>query len=273
MISHPRLRSLLAMYQLNAGLFVEISRIAGFVSGYADAKPGVETGLIPAHTLSHGETNPDSLAKLWDNIRLDCVKLGLGGAATSCGRIKVLFQKPGSRYKALREAYDEFQGRLRDELNAAFCLAIEARHIPYYSTTRRFGNAVGDRFPTAADDIEEAGKCLALGRSTACVFHLMRALEIGLQAFAQKLEITLDKERNWQLIINSVNGSIKRLPSTTHEEKEFLARCSAAALFLQQAKDAWRNDVMHPRATYSEEQAEEIDGVAKSLMGKLAEFV
>jgi hypothetical protein len=39
-----------------------------------------------------------------------------------------------------------------------------------------FGVAVGTAFPSVSFDAGEAGKCYALGRNTACVFHLMRVL-------------------------------------------------------------------------------------------------
>ena len=54
-----------------------------------------------------------------------------------------------------------------------------------------FGDDVARAFPSSKGDIDEAGKCLALDRGTACVFHLMRILEIGLQLLAAKLGISL----------------------------------------------------------------------------------
>ncbi len=273
MIRTSRLVSLLDMYELDAGLFVEIARISGHLAGMAAGNPSIESGPPPSFTLEYGETTPEALIDLYQKIEDDCVKLGLPNAAKSAGRIKDLFKLKGIQYKVMREKYEEFQGRLRDELNSTFCLAIEGRYVAYYNTPHRFGAEVAKRFPAATDDIEEAGKCLALSRPTASVFHLMRTLEIGLQAFADKLSISLGKERNWQDILNAVNGAVKRLPASTREEKDSLGKCSAAALFLQQVKDAWRNDVMHPRAVYTEEQAQEIDRLAKSLMARLAEFV
>ena len=52
-----------------------------------------------------------------------------------------------------------------------------------------FGTEVAARFPRAIVDIEEAGKCFALGRFTACVFHLMRVVEAGLAAISRSLNI------------------------------------------------------------------------------------
>jgi hypothetical protein len=122
-------------------------------------------------------------------------------------------------------------------------------------------------------EIEEAGKCLALDRSTACVFHLMRVLEIGLQAFGANLGILDSPDKNWQVILNNVNGAIKRLAQSTREEKEYLGKCSAVAVHLQHVKDAWRNDVMHPISSYTPEQALDIWNQTRPLMVKLTDFV
>lgn len=261
------------MYQMDAGLFVEIARVSGYFSGFATAQPEVDKGPMAKHSVNFEEPDHDLLIGLYGRIEEDCTKMGFPASAASAKRIKALFESPGITYKTMREHYEEFQGRLRDELNSTFCLAIEGRHLAYYETPNRFGEAVAKRFPATADDIEEAGKCIAVGRPTASVFHLMRALEVGLQGFADKLGIVFNKDRNWQAILNSVNGAIKSLPRATREEKEYLGKCSATSLFLEQVKDAWRNDVMHPRAVYTPEQAEEIDTLARSLMVKLAGFV
>src|SRR2546423_6697517 len=154
----PRLWSLSAMYQFEAGLFVEIARVSGYHSGFAAANPGVDTQPMPKHTFNYGETSPESLVEFYKNIEEDCEKLGLPASATSARRIKELFKTPGVQYKLMREKYEEFQGRLRDELNGTFCLAIEGRHVGHYNTPHRFGAEVSKRFPNTSDDIEEAGK-------------------------------------------------------------------------------------------------------------------
>jgi hypothetical protein len=52
-----------------------------------------------------------------------------------------------------------------------------------------FDDGVADRvienaFPSARMDFVEAGRCLALGRNNASVYHLMCVAEIGLRALA-----------------------------------------------------------------------------------------
>src|SRR5207253_2394018 len=101
----PRLWRFRDMHQMEAGLFVEIARISGYITGLATGNPSVETGPTPPHMVNFGETSPETIIKLYAEIEEDCKKLGLAASATSAGRIKELFKSPGAQYKAMREKY------------------------------------------------------------------------------------------------------------------------------------------------------------------------
>ncbi|SNS70393.1 hypothetical protein SAMN06295955_10421 [Sphingopyxis indica] len=69
-------------------------------------------------------------------------------------------------------------------------------------------------FPSAAFEVEEASKCIAMGRHTASVFHSMRMLEIAIKALAKRLGIedpTKPAEKNWAFILNSIRKRIDEL--------------------------------------------------------------
>ena len=51
-----------------------------------------------------------------------------------------------------------------------------------------FGSSVAAQFPSANTEIEEAGNCIAPGRNTAAAFHLMRVMEISVNAVEKSLE-------------------------------------------------------------------------------------
>ncbi len=53
------------------------------------------------------------------------------------------------------------------------------QYLIYFNNNQLFGDKVFDCFPSANDDIFEAGACLAFERPTACVMHLMRVAEAG----------------------------------------------------------------------------------------------
>jgi hypothetical protein len=62
-------------------------------------------------------------------------------------------------------------------------LRLNSERINYFlddgDQTLPFGNEVAVAFPSATYDIREASNCFALERWPACVFHLMRTLEIA----------------------------------------------------------------------------------------------
>lgn len=99
----------------------------------------------------------------------------------------------------------ELSSRIKDELYCKKFIYLEPKRLRLYEPDRPlFGEAIADRFPAAVFEIDEAAKCLALGRSTAAVFHLMRLMEIGIRALARCLQIpdpVKPAERNWAMIL------------------------------------------------------------------------
>jgi hypothetical protein len=84
---------------------------------------------------------------------------------------------------------DFIQAQLFDELNRMKLYHVRDELAAIYDHPQPFGQAVFDAFPSAILDTQNAGKCLALGQPTACMFHLMRVMEHGLTAYAAKLGI------------------------------------------------------------------------------------
>ena len=136
-----------------------------------------------------------------------------------------------------------------------------------------FGDNVDNKFPSSRYDISEAGRCLALKRSTACVLHLMRALEVGLASLAGALGRTLTTE-NWNTILSDIETEIRSRTKATHgptwkdKDEPFFAESATHFRFI---KNAWRNHAMHAKDKYTEEQAEEIYDSVRSFMRHLSE--
>jgi len=104
------------------------------------------------------------------------------------------------------------------------------------------------------EDISEAGKCLSLNRPTASVFHLMRVMELAVQRFGNELSVTLVTEKNWQVILDQINAAIRKLDAKQPKTKSY----AQATSHLYNVKVAWRNEVMHPKQTYTFEEAKAI---------------
>lgn len=162
--------------------------------------------------------------------------------------------------------------RLSDELQSQQFLYVRETAAPYYNTPLAGWGDAPDRLPSAMHDIEEAGKCLAVERHTACVFHLMRALEIGLKAQAKELGVTVPRDQ-WGHYIDQIEAKVRAISSATpkpanwQETEQFH---SEAAAHFRALKNAWRNAAMHGRGTYGEEQARTIYDNVRGFMRHLA---
>src|SRR5207245_7948003 len=98
-------------------------------------------------------------------------------------------------------SFKELSERIRDDLQARLFLWIPPERSRFYSQKKLFGKLVADKFPQASEDIEEAGKCLALGRGTATVFHLMRVMEGAVEEMARLLTVAIHTPYSWAQIL------------------------------------------------------------------------
>ncbi len=142
----------------------------------------------------------------------------------------------------------------------------------YHDHMPLFGYDVFKKFPDAERDISEAGKCLALDRTTATVFHLMRAMELALRALALKLEATITKPSGeflpWLAIVGEVKKKIDAMPVGSAKDD-----WTEIHNLLWGVGKAWRNTTMHPAMTYTSEDAETIFDAVKGFMRHLAPLV
>jgi hypothetical protein len=155
---------------------------------------------------------------------------------------------PLAPLNGIAQAINHLISRLQDELNSQYFFHLDQKDVQFYLEEKPFGQKVADKFEQANEDICEAAKCLSLQRSTACVFHLMRVLELGVQAFGKKLKVKLDvRAETWHQILLHVNKEIQAMPSKTTKQKSKKSQYAAAAAHLQSVRLAWRNEVMHPK--------------------------
>ncbi|MGZ5442743.1 MAG: hypothetical protein ACXW5U_11970 [Thermoanaerobaculia bacterium] len=159
--------------------------------------------------------------------------------------------------------------RIDDELAEREFFVLDDRHRSYFHEVALFGSVVADAFPGAAYDIEEAGKCLALGRATAGVYHLMRVMERGLRATGKALGIPYAP--SWESYLTQINARIhvkhrKKGVRWKRDEPFF----KDVAAYLQTVKIAWRNPTMHVQRDYTPAQADEILAAVRGFMTHLA---
>lgn len=181
----------------------------------------------------------------------------------------------GAKIPNLKDDFDDLRSRVRDELEDVYILALSAHEADLYESSQpRFGDAVNINFPSTILEIEEAGRCLALGRSTATVFHLMRVMESGLRALGESLnEPRLDpkKNPNWGTILRRCDDELQKSQADRSAEWKtdptFFAEATAN---MRAVKDAWRNPTMHVEMIYDPEKAEDVWNAVKVFMRHLA---
>jgi hypothetical protein len=153
----------------------------------------------------------------------------------------------------------ELNNNLMVELSSAYFLVIPAdRRFIYEQPHPIFGLETHDAFPGARRDIAAAGRCYALDEWTACVVHLMRALEYGLRWLATRVGLQPEEvaNENWKNVIDRIEKKIREMEQlskspTKSENVQFL---SEAATQFRWFKDAWRNDAAHGRMSFDERE-------------------
>ncbi len=163
----------------------------------------------------------------------------------------------------------ELRGRLVDELQGQFFFYLTRKEAIRWKDTQPFGGEVFEHFPSAIIEIEEASKCLALERSTAAVFHLMRAMEVALKATAGELGVAYAP--SWEPYLKQIQDRIDqkwRKKGIKWKRDEPFFRDVLG--HLQAVKVAWRNPTMHVINQYTLEQAEDIFNTVRVFMRHLA---
>jgi hypothetical protein len=158
------------------------------------------------------------------------------------------------------------------ELDTRAFVSLPSFATDYYEQAHLFGPEVTDRFPSAADDIREAGTCLALGRYTASVFHLMRVLECGLLELGKIAGVT-DPKPSWESVFKGIKRALATpYPQRSPELQKHSRFLEQALPYFEAIAGAWRNKVVHfenkvvPTAEYTKEKAETILTNTRELM-------
>ena len=163
---------------------------------------------------------------------------------------------------------DDLRRRLFDQMESVFCLLLSGPERCLFEAEAPFGKSVEANFGSASEDIYEAAKCLALGRSTACVMHLMRVCEAALVALATSINVP--RQDDWGSYIRKIGEELDKRARTAGKrtpEEQFYSETINA---FEHLKRAWRNTTMHVEKTYTPERAREIFEAIKSFMVQLA---
>ena len=198
------------------------------------------------------------------------VELNLEMSAKKISRLRSLFEKDEIDDKEGSARIQAVLEEIEDELSVRGVWLLNPEERKLTENPEPYGPLVAAKFVDSKPDIEEAAKCLAFGRGTACVLHLMRAMELALRAFATALKATFKPTDDWHPILTEVKAKIDALPMATNTEVAYKDHCREAHADLGRVKLAWRHPGMHSRGQWTPEQAIEIFASCRVFMQHVA---
>lgn len=231
--------------------------------------------LVRMETEYFGPQGLRQFAECLGEIEREADRLHLRSAKAQLIRIKEYVSSSHVTNDMLRSLVTDLLSRVTDELQDRVFLALPPESAALYTPAQPlFGAQVEAQFPTAAFEIEEAGKCRALGRYTACVFHLMRAFEVSIRGVARCLGIPdplKPAERNWGNVLKAVKAEMdRRWPTAADRQAGDGRTFEALYASLDAVKNPWRNTTMHVEGKYTEEEARHIWNATEGFMRALA---
>jgi hypothetical protein len=172
--------------------------------------------------------------------------------------VRNIQSEPSISYRHIADSLQSINMRLKDELALRSVYVLKAGKAQYFDgALNMFGKEFSEKFQSATYEVDEAGKCFALERSSACVFHLMRVLEIGIYAASRSLNIpdpVKDAARNWGAMLKKVSEELDRKNKSGWKglDKEFFSEIYAS---LEAVSNVWRNATMHIETKYTPDEA------------------
>jgi hypothetical protein len=157
-----------------------------------------------------------------------------------------------------------------DELEDHYYYPLTAADADAYNNPHPFGDVVANDFPSAQNDLQHAVRCMVFGQSTAAAFHVMRAVEVGLKAFAKR--VSIEYQSSWEGYCGKIQKALEKpYPQKTRAERQFAPRLREILGDLVAIKIAWRNPTMHVERRYSQNEAFHVLTLSQTLMERLAE--
>jgi len=233
--------------------------------------------LQNAESVIDEENRLDLLRRL--NLAKDySVQLSLPVTGKLIERLINQAQQQGCKFGEFVSEFNELLHRFTDELEDRLLFHIPSEHQKYFTESQKLmGDEVIAKFPSAIFDIEEAGKCLAITRETACVFHLMRIMEAGLRYLcveAASFGISIpdpDSNRSWSGWLDPIEKELRKdRKLKTAEWNAIEPAYAQVAAHLRTVSTAWRNPTMHVGTKYTPEEAEDIFNATRGFMRHLS---
>jgi hypothetical protein len=226
--------------------------------------------------VEYSDSDKAGIASMNANMRPWLVSHELSGSLDRLDRIVAYAADPCCHIDDLADLIRTLMEELEFELGQIMVVCIPKADAEFYERPGKWFPTSPTAFPSAKFDIEEACKCYAMDRYTACVFHSMAVLQVGLYALAHDLGVLLKypvELAEWQEVISAIEAKIeplRQLPRSHPNRDELLTFYSGCAAQFRYFKDAWRNHIAHMREKYTKTSAHSILMQVRDFMEMLS---
>ena len=209
--------------------------------------------------------------KVLQKIRRICIQSGLSDAIEpELKRFRTALKN--EPFKQIASRCDHLRNRILDELAKEFYVNVHRQEVRFYGHNALFGEGVAKKFKQAAVDIENAGNCLAVQQPTACVFHLVRAMEVAVRQLGKRLKVTITPQTTWRNMTGQMDTIIKKMPNATTAQQKKKNKFEEAIVNLHHVGSVWRNNTMHPAASYTQDEARDVFNATRVFMNGLCDL-
>lgn len=267
MKASKRLVSELEMLKVKAAGFTGVLVSLGIIKGI---ELGTKAqGILPS--ISGTPVGPElagGVKQPVENLIPALAALDLPVTLAAAERLRDKISGGGITHQELFLLSESIHVRLQDELGARYFLSLSRSEAADYGSDG-FGDEVHAKFPSIIFELDEASKCMALGRYTAAVFHWMRSVEAALRAARLCLGATAPlaaQGRNWGNILKELRD-MRTGTSPKWPENDYF---SGVISSIEAVMHAWRNSTMHIENKYTREEAESIRDCVKALLQRVA---
>lgn len=253
--------SLLTILRFYGDKFVRLMRGIEYIRTLVEYGGRVESGdAVPLEAIN-------LMLPSYQEIKQYCNELGLHDTGEYIGRLIKELHSP-QNVGAYSRSIIELQTHLAQELSHHVFLRMESPQ--YYGKSPQFAQLVTEIYPEVAYDVVEAGNCLAMDRGTACVFHLTRIMEFGLQKIGQRLKIEKMQNKSWQQVLNHISTSVSRMPESTPVLRKKKESYNEMIALFEAVKTAWGDAEIEPKPVYSTKEAETLLCAVNKFMVQVA---
>jgi hypothetical protein len=194
--------------------------------------------------------------KVFERIEEVCRRFGLDTAADRALFI-VSDLKGECTVEYLNHELSVFGQSLGADTGDKLFLYLPRPDAEFYDKEQLFEQGVYDSFPSARHDINQAGTALACHLYTACVFHLARAVEIGLRVLARDRGVRFPRRcpielQVWEVIIRQLESRVgaAELAFPKSVGKNEFSEFYRTAIVELRAFKQWRDRAAHAREPF-----------------------